>query len=66
MLILIMFYSPGRNCRGGRVNFRIFDFLPSFKFMQILGKFELFRQTFPPTPLYYDPNLDPEVLMMKY
>ena len=23
--------------------------------MHILGKFELFRQTFPPTPLYYDP-----------
>ena len=27
--------------------------------MQILGKFELFRQTFPPTPIYYDPpNLE--------
>ena len=23
--------------------------------MQILGKFELFRQTIPPTPIYYDP-----------
>ena len=23
--------------------------------MQILGKFELFPQTFPPTPIYYDP-----------
>ena len=25
--------------------------------MQILGKFEFFRQTFPPTPIYYDPQI---------
>ena len=25
--------------------------------MQIFGKFELFSQTFPPTPIYYDPPI---------
>ena len=25
--------------------------------MQILGKLELFRQIFPPTPIYYDPPI---------
>ena len=82
---LCLLVLSGRNCRGGGVNFRNSDFLPSisidynppnlrnlknnfetlgnvfpyfynsFKFMQILGKFELLRQTFPPTPIYYDP-----------
>ena len=55
----------------GGVYFQNFDFLlafsiyynppifqycsNSFKFIQILGKFELFRQNFPPTPIYQDP-----------
>ena len=61
-----IYYNPLPNIRNLKNDFGTFwNVFPycsnSFKFKQILGKFDLFRQTFPPTPLASGPRRQPNV-----